>query len=64
MSFAEISSTRIIQSKAKKIAENRMDYQRTKAFKKAEVEEVNIQLEKGEITLKRFNIKAAACSKL
>jgi hypothetical protein len=36
-----------------------MDYQQ-KLLKKAEVEEVNIQLEKGEITIEQANLKAAA----
>ena len=56
--FSKITAQDSFESKAKKIAENiELITKEQKALLKAEVEEVNIQLEKGEITTEQANDK-------
>jgi hypothetical protein len=56
--FSKITAQESFESKAKKIAENiEWITREQKALLKAEVEEVNSQLEKGEITIEQANLK-------
>jgi hypothetical protein len=56
--FSKITAQESFESKAKKIAENiEWITREQKALLKVEVEEVNSQLEKGEITIEKANLK-------